>query len=184
MKNVIIETKDLCKSFLNDGEVNHIIKNMNLDIYDDDFTVIMGSSGSGKSTLLYMLSGMDNPTSGKVLISNNEISKFTERQMADFRRHEIGFVFQGINLVPELTIYENILSAKVKDKKSKKETEKEITDLLEKMQIVKEKNKFQNQLSGGQCQRAAIVRGIINKPKVLFADEPTGALNSSRDKMY
>lgn len=180
MKNVIIKTSDLCKSFLNDGEVNNVIKNINLEIYKEDFTVIMGSSGSGKSTLLYMLSGMDNATSGHVMFNDKDISKFNEKNRAKFRRDEIGFVFQGINLVPELTINENIISAGCRVNKDKKSLQKNVDELLAKMDIENLKNKFQTQISGGQSQRAAIARALINSPKVLFADEPTGALNSSQ----
>lgn len=180
MKNVIIKTRGLCKSFLNDGEVNNVIKNLSVDIYNEDFTVIMGSSGSGKSTLLYLLSGMDTETSGEVFVGDMLLSKMNEKNISKFRREEIGFVFQGINLVPELTISENIQSAAYGFKKNKKKIQSEINELLFKMQIQEQKNKFPNQLSGGQCQRAAIARALINKPKVLFADEPTGALNSSQ----
>lgn len=105
MKQVIIKTELLCKSFITDGEVNNVIKNMNLDIYEGDFTVIMGSSGSGKSTLLYAISGMDEATTGKVYLDGEDITRMKESNMAKIRKEKIGFVFQGINLIENLTIY-------------------------------------------------------------------------------
>lgn len=180
MKNTIIKTELLCKSFISDGEVNNVIKNMDLEIYEGDFTVIMGSSGSGKSTLLYSLSGMDEITTGKVYFDGENISRIKEKKMAYVRKEKLGFVFQGINLVPNLTVYENILSPTYKTKTDRKEIENRISTLLEKMELTTERKKFPNQMSGGQKQRVAICRALINQPKVLFADEPTGSLNSAQ----
>ena len=180
MKKVIMKTELLCKSFVSDGEVNNVLKNISLDIYENDFTVIMGSSGSGKSTLLYMLSGMDSVTSGKVYLNDKEITNMKEKDIAVIRRNSIGFVFQGINLVPDLTIAENIMSPTYKAKSNVSELEKRKDVLLDQMSLDDQKNKFPNQLSGGQKQRAAICRALINSPDVVFADEPTGALNSSQ----
>lgn len=180
MKNVIIKTESLCKSFVNDGEVNNVIKNMNLEIYKDDFTVIMGSSGSGKSTLLYLLSGMESITEGKVILGDRDITLLSERKMSSIRKNKIGFVFQGMNLVPELTVYENVLSPTYKTGKDKKEVDKKIDMLLDKVLLKEHERKFPGQLSGGQKQRCAICRALINDPEILFADEPTGALNSSQ----
>ncbi len=180
MKNVIIKTEVMCKSFISDGEVNNVIKNMDLNIYEGDFTVIMGSSGSGKSTLLYSISGMDELTTGKVFFDGYNISVLKEKQIARLRKERLGFVFQGINLIPNLTVYENILSPTYKTKTDRREIEHRIDLLLDKMELTSQKKKFPNQMSGGQKQRAAICRALINNPKVLFADEPTGSLNSSQ----
>lgn len=180
MKNAIIKTDLLCKSFISDGEINNVIKNMDLEIYEGDFTVIMGSSGSGKSTLLYSLSGMDSVTTGKVLFDGTDITRMKEIELAKLRKEKLGFVFQGINLIPNLNVYENILSPTYKTKADRKSIEDKIEVLLEKMQLTSQRKKFPNQMSGGQKQRAAICRALINNPKVLFADEPTGALNSSQ----
>lgn len=180
MKQTIIKSELLCKSFITDGEINNIIKNMSLEIYEGDFTVIMGSSGSGKSTLLYALSGMDQATTGKIYFEGQEITNQKESKLAKLRKDKIGFVFQGINLISNLTVYENILSPTYKSKRNRKEIETEIDSLLGKMELTNQKKKFPNQMSGGQRQRVAICRALINQPRVLFADEPTGALNSSQ----
>ena len=180
MKNTIIKTELLCKSFVSDGEVNNVIKNLDLEIYEGDFTIIMGSSGSGKSTLLYSISGMDQVTTGKVFFEEQNISSLKEKKMSQLRKEKIGFVFQGINLIPNLNVYENVLSPTYKTKADKKNIDNKIDVLLEKMELTSQKKKFPNQMSGGQKQRAAICRALINDPKVLFADEPTGSLNSSQ----
>lgn len=180
MKNTIIKTELLCKSFVSDGEVNNVIKNLDLEIYEGDFTIIMGSSGSGKSTLLYSISGMDQVTTGKVFFEEQNISSLKEKKMSQLRKEKIGFVFQGINLIPNLNVYENVLSPTYKTKADKKNIDNKIDILLEKMELTSQKKKFPNQMSGGQKQRAAICRALINDPKVLFADEPTGSLNSSQ----
>jgi putative ABC transport system ATP-binding protein len=180
MRNTIIKTELLCKSFISDGEVNNVIKNLDLEIYEGDFTVIMGSSGSGKSTLLYALSGMDDVTTGKVLLEGADITRLKEKEISKLRKEKLGFVFQGINLIPNLSVYENILSPTYKTKSDRKDIEEKINTLLEKMELTSHRKKFPNQMSGGQKQRAAICRALINSPKILFADEPTGALNSSQ----
>lgn len=180
MKTTIIKTDLLCKSFISDGEVNNVIKNLDMEIYEGDFTVIMGSSGSGKSTLLYALSGMDDVTTGKVSFEGADITILKEKEISKLRKMKLGFVFQGINLIPNLNVYENILSPTYKTKTDRKEIEGKIDALLEKMELTSQKKKFPNQMSGGQKQKVAICRALINNPKVLFADEPTGALNSSQ----
>lgn len=180
MKNSIIKTQLLCKSFITDGEINNIIKNMDLDIYEGDFTVIMGSSGSGKSTLLYSLSGMDQVTTGKVFFDNEDITRMKEKEITRLRKNKLGFIFQCINLIPNLNVYENIVSPTYKTKIKRKAVEQRVENLMEKLELREHKHKFPNQMSGGQRQRAAICRALINKPKVLFADEPTGSLNSSQ----
>ncbi|MBK1813307.1 ABC transporter ATP-binding protein [Clostridium sp. YIM B02505] len=180
MKDIIIKTELLCKSFISDGEINNVIKNLDLEIYEGDFTVIMGSSGSGKSTLLYNLSGMDDVTTGKVYFEGIDITRMKEKEISKLRKERLGFVFQGINLIPNLTVYENILSPTYKTKAERKEIEGKIDNLLEKLELTPHRKKFPNQMSGGQKQRAAICRALINNPKILFADEPTGALNSSQ----
>jgi putative ABC transport system ATP-binding protein len=175
-----MHTNLLCKSFISDGEINNVIKNLNLEINRGDFTVIMGSSGSGKSTLIYSLSGMTEVTSGEVFLAGSNITHKSEKDMAEIRRNKIGFIFQSMNLIPDLTAYENIFSPTYRTGKDKKESIKKVNTLLEQMDLEEHKNKFPNQLSGGQKQRVAICRALVNNPDILFADEPTGSLNSSQ----
>jgi putative ABC transport system ATP-binding protein len=178
MNTSVIKTDKVCKSYVTDGEVNNVIKNLDLELYQEDFTVIMGSSGSGKSTLLYLLSGMDKVTSGEVYLNNKNITNCKESQMANIRQENIGFVFQGMNLIPDLTAKENITSPTYKSKKAKTFTQNRVEMLMMQMGIKEHENKFPSQLSGGQRQRIAICRALMNEPEIIFADEPTGALNS------
>lgn len=178
MPKVILNTKDLCKTYLTDGEAVHAIKNINLDIYQGDFTVIMGSSGSGKSTLLYILSGMEDTTSGSVNFEEIVLNDLNEDQLSIFRRKKIGFVFQGINLVPNLSIIENVILPGYLVEKSKKKVDQRARELLGIFGLEEQSFRLPSQVSGGQQQRGAIARALINSPQVLFADEPTGALNS------
>lgn len=192
MKEIIMQAKDLCKSFASNGVQNHILDNINLDIYKGDFTVIMGASGSGKSTLLYSLSGMDAITSGDVLYQGESIwgmdSKGRRRGKKDkenarLRSEEFGFVFQQIHLVSNLTLYENVVSTGYLNKnKSSKEINRRAEELLSMVHVSEAKDRLPSQVSGGEAQRTAIVRAIINEPGLLFADEPTGALNRQNTK--
>lgn len=178
MKKVILEANKLCKSFSNEGVQNHVLNDLDLKIYEGDFTVIMGSSGSGKSTLLYCLSGMDKPTAGKVLYGGEDVTKYNEKKMADLRVHEFGFVFQQVHLVGNLSLAENILlPGYMNNKMTQKEVKDRAAILMEMMNISAAGNRLPSQVSGGEAQRAAIARAVINKPGLLFADEPTGALN-------
>lgn len=177
--NTILEAKDLCKTFSNGSLQQHVLKNLNITINEGDFVVIMGSSGSGKSTLLYSLSGMDRPTLGTISYNGEEIQNYTNDQLALFRRKNCGFVFQQNYLNDSMTILDNILVSGLLSGRDKKTLAKEAKELL--LAVGLNENvfhKYPSQLSGGECQRAAMVRGFINKPSILFADEPTGALNS------
>jgi putative ABC transport system ATP-binding protein len=177
---VILEAKMLCKTFSNGGLQQHVLKNLNISIYKNDFTVIMGSSGSGKSTLLYSLSGMDKPTLGTLQFCGEEISKYNNDQLAIFRRRHCGFVFQQIYLNDTMSILDNILVSGYLVNKNRKEVVQRAKMLLKQVNIEEESfNKFSSQLSGGEAQRIGIVRALINKPEMVFADEPTGALNST-----
>lgn len=179
MSSIILKTDKLCKSFSTGGNQQHVLKNMDIEIAEGDFTVIMGSSGSGKSTLLYALSGMDKPTMGKVLFKDKDISAFNNDQLAVFRRKNCGFVFQSIYLLDNMSILDNVLTSGLLVCKDKKAVIKQAKELLIQVGIEKEMwNKFPSQLSGGEAQRIGIVRALINSPTVVFADEPTGALNS------
>ena len=178
MKNTILSAKGLCKSFAHNGVQNHILSNLDIEIYEGDFTVIMGASGSGKSTLLYALSGMDRATGGKVIYNERDIVKMSERELARLRHGDFGFVFQQMHLVSNLSLFENVAVPGYLNKtRSAEEVNKRAEELLEKMGIVGIKTQLPSQCSGGEQQRCAIARAVINSPKLLFADEPTGALN-------
>lgn len=179
----IIKTEKLCKSFSNGGLQQHVLKNLDLEIYEGDFTIIMGSSGAGKSTLLYSLSGMDKPTLGKITFNNKEITKMSIDKLAQFRRKNCGFVFQQNYLIDSMSVLDNILVSGLLVSKNKKEVTKRAKEILKKVDINEELwNKFPTQLSGGEAQRVGIARALINNPKLVFADEPTGALNSATGK--
>ena len=178
MKKAILTAKDLCKSFAHNGGQVHIISNVDLTIYEGDFTIIMGSSGSGKSTMLYALSGMDRATSGEVLMDGENITAMSEKELAKLRHTKFGFVFQQIHLVSNLTLFENVAVPGYLDKSRSTGEINEFADvLLLKMNIGDIKTQIPAQCSGGEQQRCAIARALINRPKLLFADEPTGALN-------
>lgn len=178
MKKEILKAVDVCKSFANNGGQNHVLDMVNLEVYEGDFTVIMGSSGAGKSTLLYALSVMDAPTMGSVFYKEKEITGLKEKQMAELRAQEFGFVFQQMHLVSNLTLWENVaVPGYLKKSRSTKETRERALKLLERMNVSKAKDRMPSQVSGGEAQRTAIARALINEPGILFADEPTGALN-------
>jgi putative ABC transport system ATP-binding protein len=176
----LIQTSKLSKSFSSGGMQQHVLKNLDMEIYEGDFTVIMGPSGAGKSTLLYALSGMDKPTLGSIQFYGQEISKFTNDQLAVFRRKHCGFVFQQMFLLDNMSIIDNVLAAGLLVSKDKKAIVGYAKELLTQVGLTEQIwRKFPTQLSGGEAQRAAIVRALINRPKVVFADEPTGSLNSA-----
>ena len=179
-QNVILEARDISKTFSNASQQQHVLKNLNLEIRRGDFTVIMGNSGSGKSTLLYALSGMDRPSLGTVTYAGGkEISGYSNDRLAKFRRNHCGFVFQQNYLNDSMSALDNVMISGLLLTKDRKALARRAKDLLRKVEIGEQDwNKFPAQLSGGMQQRVAVVRGIINRPEILFADEPTGALNS------
>lgn len=182
-KDVIIQTKKLCKSFKNNNIEQIIIKDLDLKIYKNDFTIIMGSSGAGKSTLMYSLSGMDKPTSGNVIFADFDITKMKDDKLAIFRRKNCGFVFQQIYMLEKMSLMDNALTAGLLVDNNKKKIIQNAKELFKKVNIPEETyKKSVNQVSGGEASRAGIVRAAINKPSVIFADEPTGALNSQNSK--
>ncbi len=183
MKNIILSGKNICKSVSQNGNETQILKSVTIDIYESDFTVIMGASGAGKSTLLYALSGMDSITSGEVVFKGQSISTLSESKMARLRASEFGFVFQQTHLVSNLTLFENVAAAGYVGKSGKEKNIKEIREkadfLLSQMHAGNAKDRLPSQVSGGEAQRAAIARAMINDPTIIFADEPTGALNKA-----
>ncbi|MCR5816196.1 MAG: ABC transporter ATP-binding protein [Ruminococcus sp.] len=178
MKNTILEARALSKSFAHNGGQVHILTGVDLDIYEGDFTVIMGASGSGKSTMLYALSGMDKATAGRVMYKGKDIVAMNESQLATLRHSDFGFVFQQMHLVSNLTLFENIaVPGYLNKEKTTAEVRQRADELIKKMNIDSIKTHLPSQVSGGEQQRCAVARALINEPGLLFADEPTGALN-------
>ena len=174
--------KDLCKTYVTEKRQNNILKNVNLTIEEGEMVAVMGPSGSGKSTLLYAISGMDQPTSGQVLFAGKDITKMQEKELAALRLDEMGFIFQQMYMMKNLTILDNILLPAMESKKpdqSKKEKQERGEALMRKLGIIEIADNDINEVSGGQLQRACICRSMMNTPKLLFADEPTGALNGA-----
>jgi len=175
----ILTTNKLCKTFSTGGLQQHVLKNLDMEIYEGDFTVIMGPSGAGKSTLLYALAGMDKPTLGSVNFDGEEISALSNDKLALFRRRNCGFVFQQMYLLDNMSMLDNVLASGFLVSKNRKEVIKKAKELLQRFHLEQANwGKFPAQLSGGEAQRVAIARALINNPKIVFTDEPTGALNS------
>ncbi len=176
----ILEVKDLCKTYIVNKRQNNVLKNVNFTVSEGEMVAVMGPSGSGKSTLLYSVSGMDAATSGDVLFCGRNIATLKENELADLRLEEMGFIFQQMYMLKNLTVLDNIILPAVqssKNKESRKETLSRGQDLMRKLGIIETANNDINEVSGGQLQRACICRSMINNPKMIFADEPTGALN-------
>jgi putative ABC transport system ATP-binding protein len=178
MDEEIIKTDNLSRNFEKAGVSIPVIKNLNLSINKGEFIVVMGNSGSGKSTLLYLLSGLDYVSSGRIWINGLPIHNSSESELAKFRRNNIGFVFQENNLIPNLTLKENIMVAGFLSDKEKNSVRGRAENILKQLGISSQLNKLPSQVSGGELQRSAIARAVINSPLIILADEPTGSLNS------
>lgn len=176
----ILEVKDLCKTYIVNKRQNNVLKNVSFTVSEGEMVAVMGPSGSGKSTLLYTVSGMDSVTAGEVSFCGKNIAKMGEKELADLRLDEMGFIFQQMYMLKNLTVLDNIILPAVQSKKntqSRKETVLRGQELMRKLGIIDIADNDINEVSGGQLQRACICRSMINKPKMIFADEPTGALN-------
>jgi len=176
----ILEIKDLCKTYVVNKHQNNVLKNINFTIGEGEMVAVMGPSGSGKSTLLYAVSGMDEPTAGKVSFCGKNIAGMDEKELADLRLDEMGFIFQQMYMLKNLTILDNIILPATQSKKlrePRKETVRRGQDLMRRLGITNIAGNDINEVSGGQLQRACICRSMINNPRMIFADEPTGALN-------
>lgn len=176
MKEVILSSHKLCKKYKSDNQIVDVLNEIDLVIYSGDLTVIMGQSGSGKSTLLYCLSGMDSVTKGQVVYKNKAITKIKEKEIVTLRNKEFGFIFQQMHLINNLTVFENIAICGYINRSSNK-VDAETRKLLKKVSMDGKERSYPSQISGGQAQRVAIARALINNPSIIFADEPTGALN-------
>ncbi len=176
----ILEVKDLCKTYIVNKRQNNVLKNVNFTVSEGEMVAIMGPSGSGKSTLLYAVSGMDSISAGEAKFCGKNIAKMGVKELADLRLDEMGFIFQQMYMLKNLTVLDNIILPAVqsdKNTETRKETARRGQDLMRKLGIIDIADNDINEVSGGQLQRACICRSMINMPRVLFADEPTGALN-------
>ena len=183
----ILEVKDLCKTYVIDKRQNNVLRNVSFDVDEGDMVAIMGPSGSGKSTLLYSVSGMDLATSGSVFFDGQDIMKLDKNTLAKKRLDEMGFIFQQMYMLKNLSIYDNIILPAYQSKKGKGKEKRAIIntrakELMKKLGISEIAENDINEVSGGQLQRACICRSLINQPKMIFADEPTGALNQQNSK--
>ena len=175
--STILRTEKLCKSFSNGGLQQHIIKNLDLEIMENNFTIIMGASGSGKSTLLNIIGGIDTPDSGFVSINGDKLKDMDERALTMYRRTHLGYVFQMYNLIPNLNVKENIeVGAYLSEKPLN------VDEVIATLGLEDHKYKYPNQLSGGQQQRVSIGRAVVKNPDILMCDEPTGALDYKTSK--
>lgn len=179
----LLHIDDVEKYYGSKTNLTKAVDRITFSVSQSEFTGIMGASGSGKTTLLNLLATVDTVTSGHIWYENEDITKMNEDQMADFRKNNLGFVFQDYNLLDTLTLKENISLAMALTKKNKKQIEQHTKDIMERLDIWPLRDKFPYQVSGGQKQRCACARALINQPKIVFADEPTGALDSKSARM-
>ena len=175
---VAVEGRHIIKNFCIGSTPTKVLKDISLQVMQGEFVSIMGPSGSGKSTLLYILGGLDTPTSGHVLLNGTDISRFGDEKMSRIRRQKIGFVFQFYNLIPNLNVEDNIMLPLLLDGKKMGGYRKQLEQILEIVRLSDRRRHTPRELSGGQQQRVAIARALIGNPEILFADEPTGNLDS------
>ncbi len=175
----MINITDLEKYYATDEVRTVALNKLSFNVQEGEFVAIMGPSGCGKSTLLNILGLLDDLDGGSFVFNGTEVADFNERKRADLRKHNIGFVFQSFNLIDELTVYENVELPLIYTKVPPAERKKRVEEVLEKMQIMHRRKHFPQQLSGGQQQRVAVARAVVNNPKIILADEPTGNLDSS-----
>ncbi len=178
VSNIAVEGKQIIKDFRLGDTTTKVLKGVSLQVLQGEFVSIMGPSGSGKSTLLYILGGLDKPTGGSVYLNGTDISRFKDEKMSRIRRQNIGFVFQFYNLIPNLNVEENIMLPLLLDGKNRKDYRKQLNHILEVVGLSDRRRHTPRELSGGQQQRVAIARALIGRPEILFADEPTGNLDS------
>jgi putative ABC transport system ATP-binding protein len=175
----VIETRNLKKVYTTGEVETTALDNVNLNVKEGEFVAIMGPSGCGKSTLLNILGLIDGPTDGKYFFAGEEVAGYSERQRAELRKKNIGYVFQSFNLIDELTVYENIELPLLYAKTEPNERRERILEVMEQLKLAHRQGHFPKQLSGGQQQRVAVARAIVGQPKLVLADEPTGNLDSS-----
>ena len=178
-----LEVKNLKKYYGTKNNITKAVNDLSLEVEKGEFTAIMGASGSGKTTLLNCISTIDEVTSGHIFVSGKDITEVKEKELAKFRRENLGFIFQDFNLLDTLTISENISLALIINKEDVNKVEEKVTMIAEKLGIKEILNKYPYEVSGGQKQRCACARALINQPELILADEPTGALDSKSSRM-
>ncbi len=176
--DTILSVKDLCKTYIVKKNSNNVLRNISFELKEGEFVTVMGPSGSGKSTLLYTVSGMDAMTSGKVDFSGRDIGSLSRKELAKLRLTEMGFIFQQMYMMKKLCVLDNIVLPAYQAGVPHSEANKRAEELMRRLGIIETAEHEVNEVSGGQLQRACLCRALINQPKVIFADEPTGALNS------
>lgn len=179
MKKSVIKISNLEKVYRTEEVETVALNKLSIEVKEGEFVAIMGPSGCGKSTLLNILGLLDDPDAGSFVFNDIEVAKFNERKRADLRKHNIGFVFQSFNLIDELTVYENVELPLIYTQVPSAERKVRVEKVLDQMQIMHRRNHFPQQLSGGQQQRVAVARAVVNNPKLILADEPTGNLDSN-----
>ncbi len=175
----MIKITNLEKNYRTEEVETVALNKLSLSVREGEFVAVMGPSGCGKSTLLNIVGFLDDPDGGSFLFNGEEVAGYNERQRANLRKHNIGFVFQSFNLIDELTVFENVELPLIYTKVPSAERKTRVEEVLDKMQIMHRRNHFPQQLSGGQQQRVAVARAVVNHPKLILADEPTGNLDSS-----
>lgn len=178
-KNVILKLEDVSKKYRYGDQIVTALDNVNLEIKTGEIIVILGPSGAGKTTLLNVLSGLDRPSEGKIMFEGKDIAKYSESKITKFRKNNLGFIFQTYNLLEHLNVYENVMVGASLGKNKNKEHINKIIDVVG---LSKHKKKYMHELSGGEQQRVSIARAIVKNPKIMFADEPTGALDEKTGK--
>lgn len=178
-KNVILKLEDVSKKYRYGDQIVTALDNVNLEIKTGEIIVILGPSGAGKTTLLNILSGLDRPSEGKIMFEGKDIAKYSESKITKFRKDNLGFIFQTYNLLEHLNVYENVMVGASLGKNKNKEHINKIIDVVG---LSKHKKKYMHELSGGEQQRVSIARAIVKNPKIMFADEPTGALDEKTGK--
>ena len=174
----ILDVQDLCKTYVIDKQSNNVLQNVNFSMDEGEFVAVMGPSGSGKSTLLYTISGMDSFTSGKVVFDGEDLSALDKKKLSRLRLTRMGFIFQQMYMMKKLNILDNImLPGYQAGIKTREEVTKDAEMLMRRLGIIETADRYMTEVSGGQLQRACLCRSLINAPKMLYADEPTGALN-------
>lgn len=176
-EETMVQVKDVSKIYQNAGVKTSVLNHVNLTVHKGEFVGIVGDSGSGKTTLLNLIGGMDSVSAGRIIVAGRDITNFDDKKRTMYRRNHVGFIFQDYNLINELTVYENIIMPL--QLKGTPINEKAIDGFLAKLKLIEKKNRYPMQLSGGEQQRAAIIRSLVTNQDIILADEPTGNLDSS-----